>query len=374
MEYFRLADSIRAKGKEYRVETRNLVHENKIICSLFEGGKVLDRKELDYVSSLGEPDVLRLLRSIHQEMIKGLENLCQISETVAQREHAVSRYRIGRVFYEKRMYEEAINQFSEAIQLDSRLVEAYLGLGLTYTAIGLLDEAIHIYRKCLALQPEYADVHCRLGQAYRKKTLLSEAIIEFQKAIDLNPRYEEAYYYLSLTSLEQMIDNKKTGEKDLENVTQKIVPLFQKVAQLNPRVQNQHFLQGMDFLLGHQLESAREEFSRARVEGLQPHGSEIWNDLYLKFMYQTPQLDENLLRNYVDKLKMILEENPYYADMNNYLGVAYVVQSRYFLEKAIAQFRKALEINPQYREAQRNLSLVNNESRGFMILLRTILG
>jgi len=373
LEYFRLVDSIRARGKEYRVETRNLVNENKIICSLFEGGKVLDRKELDYASSLGETDVLRLLRSIHQEMINSLENLCQISETIAQREHAVSRYRIGRLFYEKRMYEEAVSQFSEAIQLDTRLVEAYLGLGLTYAAMGLLDEAIHIYRKCLDFKPEYADVHCRLGQVYRKKTLLPEAIIEFQKAIDLNPRYEEAYYYLALTSLEQMINHKKTGEKELENVTEKIVPLFQKVAQLNPRVQNQHFIQGIDFLLSHQLESAREEFSRARVEGLQPHGSEIWNEIYLKFMYQTPQLDEYLLQNYVDKLKMILEENPYYADINNYLGVAYVIQSRYFLEKAIAQFQKALETNPQYHEAQRNLSLVNNESRGFMILLRIIL-
>lgn len=374
MEYFRLADDIHAQEKEYRVETRNLVPENKIVSTLFEGGKVLDRKEMDYVASLKETEVLRLLRSIHQGMITDLKSLCQISENIAQRDHAISRYRIGWVFYEKKMFEEAISQFSEAIQLDPRLVEAYLGLGLTYNAMGLFDEAIHIYRKCLALQPEYPDLHCRLGQVYFKKDLISEAIMEFQKAIELNPRYEEAYYYLGVTYLEQMIRGKKTGEKSLEVLTEKIIPLFQEVTQLNPQIQNEHFLRGMDFIRGHQPESAREEFYRARVDGLQPHGPGIWNDFYLKFLYQTTQLDERTLQNYVDKLQMILEEHPGYADINNYQGVAYIVQARYLLEKAIVQFKKALEINPQYREAQKNLSLVTYENRGFTILLRSILG
>ncbi|WKZ33909.1 MAG: tetratricopeptide repeat protein [Thermodesulfobacteriota bacterium] len=59
------------------------------------------------------------------------------------------------------------------------------------------------------------------------------------------------------------------------------------------------------------------------------------------------------------RLEKVAAEKTAFADVHNMLGLVYYNASRH--EDAIAAFRKAIEINPNYTEASLNLAVVYNE-------------
>ena len=90
-------------------------------------------------------------------------------------------------------------------------------------------------------------------------------------------------------------------------------------------------------------------------------------------MYGGKGLDNETIHRYEDRLKLALEENEYYADIWNNLGVIHLIQCRNLFLQALNDFRKALEINPDFEKAKKNQKLVENDGKEFLILLRAIL-
>ena len=82
---------------------------------------------------------------------------------------------------------------------------------------------------------------------------------------------------------------------------------------------------------------------------------------------------DDFIYGYTDQLKQTVDKFPKYADLRNNLGIAYLIQCRNLFLNALEQFRYALEINPQYKKAKKNLKLAENDGKGFLILLRAIL-
>jgi hypothetical protein len=50
----------------------------------------------------------------------------------------------------------------------------------------------------------------------------------------------------------------------------------------------------------------------------------------------------------------VIEEYPHYADLHHHLGVAYLIKCRFDVSKSLREFKKALEINPQFQKAITN--------------------
>ena len=50
-----------------------------------------------------------------------------------------------------------------------------------------------------------------------------------------------------------------------------------------------------------------------------------------------------------------------------------MIQGRNLLLRAKEEFKNALDINPKFEKADKNLKLVENDGRGFLILLRALL-
>lgn len=99
---------------------------------------------------------------------------------------AVSALRAGRA-------QEALHEYDEALKMDDRFHEAYLGRGLVYEfGFGKLAEAERDYRRAIALQREFPEAHNNLGQLLAKTGRLDEAVREFDAALaDL--MYREPY-------------------------------------------------------------------------------------------------------------------------------------------------------------------------------------
>lgn len=97
----------------------------------------------------------------------------------------------GNVHYKQGEFEEAINAYNKAIQLDPTLGWPYSNLALTYLTMGQCAEAILLYRKSIELlnsNEEKAISWNGLGNVYRCINDYANAVAAYQKAAELDPR------------------------------------------------------------------------------------------------------------------------------------------------------------------------------------------
>jgi tetratricopeptide (TPR) repeat protein len=80
-----------------------------------------------------------------------------------------------------------------------KLANEHFRLGNLYLEFSLLDEAIEEFRKALKLRSNLADVRTRLGVALRDKGLYDESVKELQYAKNANILYGPAWVQLGLT-------------------------------------------------------------------------------------------------------------------------------------------------------------------------------
>jgi tetratricopeptide (TPR) repeat protein len=93
----------------------------------------------------------------------------------------------------RRLFDQAIEAYSKAIELRPFLADAHVGLGDAKAAKGDTDGAIGAYQKALGINPVNPRVHMSLGKIYySEKGLYYEAVSAYKKAIDFDPTSVEA--------------------------------------------------------------------------------------------------------------------------------------------------------------------------------------
>lgn len=106
---------------------------------------------------------------------------------------------LGDLFFNspRRLYAQAIEAYTKAVELYPEYADAYVGLGEVMSAQGKQEEAVAAYQKALSIEPDEPRIHFGLGKIYyNEKGLYHEAVTEYQKAITLDPRFLEAYLNL----------------------------------------------------------------------------------------------------------------------------------------------------------------------------------
>ena len=78
--------------------------------------------------------------------------------------------------------------------------QGWLQKGVALESQGVYEEAIQMYTKAIELDDHYADAYLKRGQAYRvaHSTEPMEALEDFNKAVALDPTNAEAYYQRGL--------------------------------------------------------------------------------------------------------------------------------------------------------------------------------
>lgn len=84
-------------------------------------------------------------------------------------------------------YSLAINDYTEAIRLNSKSFNAYFKRGSLYLAQQKYDEAINDYTKAIEIDPKSADAYNSRGVAHSWKNERNLAIDDFRAALELNP-------------------------------------------------------------------------------------------------------------------------------------------------------------------------------------------
>jgi len=90
-------------------------------------------------------------------------------------------------------YREAAEDFTQAIKLDPKYIEAYFKRGYSYTWVSKHQEALTDFNQAIVLDPNYLDAYLNRGWSQLFLQNDQAALEDFNRAIRLNPNYADAY-------------------------------------------------------------------------------------------------------------------------------------------------------------------------------------
>ena len=116
----------------------------------------------------------------------------------------------GKEYLKQSNYQNAIKQFSKALEKNPDHWKAYLYRGIAYEKTNKTDHAITDFSSVLELIPnlkhhigkfpsdEWAGIYVKRGVLYNQKNMYEQAIIDFNEALELDSSNKAAYYFRAI--------------------------------------------------------------------------------------------------------------------------------------------------------------------------------
>ncbi len=101
----------------------------------------------------------------------------------------------------------AVKHYRRALELDDRMLEALINLGMSLRGLADLDAAIEVYKSALDVQENIPETHNNLGTVYLLKNETDLAMKCFERAIEINPDFAGGHNNLARACL-------RTGRMD----------------------------------------------------------------------------------------------------------------------------------------------------------------
>ncbi|MEK7729273.1 MAG: tetratricopeptide repeat protein [candidate division KSB1 bacterium] len=358
------------------MQTTYSAGNEKIISHVFDQGRIIDQRELSCAGEPAPDSLPKKLKAVHFDMISEMELLFFMAEKVRRAKHAGSCIRLGQVFIEKNLFVDALAVLQIAQELTPDAPEVCLYRGIALLRQNELDQAEEMLRHGLQRAPSYADLHYYLGVTCLEQHHLLAALSEFETALGINPKFFWAKFHLALGLLQTLHSSFET-ENNLPPPSIRLKRAQEHLAgvlQTPSTIKDVSKLQGvLDLMRMGEMTAALDELQNLRREALTEFSFGFENEFYLKFIYGGKSRDEAFVERYAERLRAAMQETPEYADLHNHLGIAYLIQCRNLFLRALDEFRAALKINPNYKRAERNLKISENDGKGFLILLRALL-
>lgn len=131
---------------------------------------------------------------------------------------AIDYYNSGNDYKSKDLYDNAIEDYNKAIQLDPNLAQAYGNRGLTYLNKSQYDKAIEDFNKVIALIPDHPFGYINRALAHGYKGDYEMSIEDCNKAIALDSDDPSAYINRALA-----YSSKGENDKAIENCNKALV-------------------------------------------------------------------------------------------------------------------------------------------------------
>jgi tetratricopeptide (TPR) repeat protein len=100
----------------------------------------------------------------------------------------------GRYYGDRRMWDEAITEFTVVITRQMDFARVYIGRGLAYKNKGDNDKAISDFTKSIEINPRIASAYLKRGSLYAGKSMHNQAISDFDKTIKIQPNLVLSYF------------------------------------------------------------------------------------------------------------------------------------------------------------------------------------
>jgi Flp pilus assembly protein TadD len=111
---------------------------------------------------------------------------------------AVVHARCGLALGNLGKWDQAVNQFIRATDLDPRYSEGHAGLAYALANLKRLKEALAEARIAVSLAPNDPDTHSNLAWVYAKKGDYLSAAVEYRLALKIDPKNAERHKALGM--------------------------------------------------------------------------------------------------------------------------------------------------------------------------------
>jgi tetratricopeptide (TPR) repeat protein len=381
LKNFGLHSKINLESREFHIHTGSVNEKNMVVCEIFESGKFITTRSQEFLRRSDDREMreLNFVRSfaqrLHNDLIDEIELLFKVDKKIRLLHQHVPHFKLGSVFYNMNFIDEAIDNFSRAIDIDPNYIPAYIRLGKCFYAKNDHESAVETLEKAYVLKPEFPDVSNSLGVGYTLLQDYERAAELLQQAIRKNPDYEEANFNLGIVLFRSTLVDSEDEEKLV--VPSRVIRYIRALKTLE-RYSEKEWVEVFDETLEILKEGEKEKVLDA-LEKLQIRLATYLKinttieTFFLKFMYGGRELSPKELEEYELRIQHDVAERENFADFWNEMGMVHMIQCRNLFLRSLEEFEKAVNLNDKYGEAKRNLELIKNNKKGFLILLRAIL-
>lgn len=390
---------------------RSIAHQSRIECYLYTPQHVKyvaagDRNASKEDVQKGVRRVCSNLQEIpepHHSADAIATSLCYLrsylnSSRFEGKKQAQEHYNSGLVHLDNKKYSEAINGFSEAVNIDPIDAKAHYGMGRAYFEQRKLTEAenslketfrlendnyqdaqkllnaidsyhsgcnclnnsewniaIDKFQESINLEPIFTEAHCELGRAYLKVGSLEAAKNATEAALKLRDDYPAARKLLYDVKMKSYYKGKTYFNR--KEYDQAIFEL-QRAVEIDRGFKGAYLYLGKTYFKLGDLEAAEKETRDAlRVDLNYELASELLEEIKKKHKeqgddYRKKKVYTEALKSYQHAIRI----DDKYKDAYNNLGIVYRNMKEY--EKAVEAYQRAIDIDARCHVIHNNLSIV----------------
>ncbi len=348
-------------GKEYHLKTYTDKY-NTLTSELTLNGNLITRKNVKLKKEVDEKELIAYIEQIHKDYIHELSVLNHISEEEENQQNVKFLLFLGAVYYTKGLIDESAVIFKKALKWESNCVEAYNYLGAIALKRQDVPLAIDYLKRAATLSPDLLETKLKLVDAYLELGNTKKAEEELMRITKHHPEYHYSYWYLSLLFIKKLILGNFRPNEDLE-IFQQTVEMLKKGFQLAKDVINKDtFEQAFIAFNGSQYEEAYKCIQMIIESCKNSFLNKEIDNFHIVLMEYKKTKDISVVRRAVDEFRQLLTEKPN-EDLHNKLGILEFLSAQDMLKSAYEHFKNAIDINPNYLNAQKNLNIIKTYTR-----------
>ncbi|HUO57104.1 MAG TPA: tetratricopeptide repeat protein [bacterium] len=366
-----LTSLIEIEGKNFTIATTPVSGKNRVSSLVQLGGRAISQREFDLPEGLDEDGLKHYLHETHRIRSVELESIFRLNRKIDEKPTPDACWKIGVIFLSNGFYEDARQKFLKSLEMDPHHLQALKSYGITLALLEDFDGALATLNHARELGPSFADIYFHVGNIHLYKRELDEAVQCYLQALQINPRYADARLRLATacvgylaSSSNSLVDNR------IQEMSERAKSEAETAATLNPKVRNRAFMLATDYLKNRKYSQAFQAFMDVRPKYVPRIGDEIIFFFTLTLLYGSEGIDLQMTDQYIDRLTKVIEEYPHYADLHHHLGTAYLIKCRFDVNRSMKEFKKALEINPQFQKAVTNFGETEGLHKNILTVLK----
>jgi tetratricopeptide (TPR) repeat protein/S1-C subfamily serine protease len=240
------------------------------------------------------------------------------------------------IYYKLKEYKQAIDDYNQVIQIDPQNATYYGARGFAYFELKEYKQAINDWSQVIKFDPKDATYYGLRGNTYLLSKEYRQAINDYTQAIKIDPK--NANYYSGRGIAHHLLEDYKQA---IDNYTQAIKIDPKKIINLR----------GAAYLQLKEYKLAIDDYNQAIQ--LDPKNAIYYGtrgDAYLQLKDY-----KQAINDYTQAIKL----KPDYPEAYYVRGIAHYFLKDY--KQAIDDWNQAIKLKPDYPEAYRNLGIVSYE-------------
>ncbi len=220
-----------------------------------------------------------------------------------------------------------------AVQLEPANVECLLRLAQLHHYLKRYDEELELLSKILDIDTRNSQAYFMKGMVHKDMGDTSKAMVNMQLAVQMDPDYYNAYIQMGIIAAAQK--------------NPLAVDYYLNALEIQPTSEEALYNLGMYYQQTDQYNPAIETYTA--LLKVNPHHFDAHFNLGMIHAYKLDVVDEGL-----KYFNMAIIDNP--GEPRGYYGRGYCYEKKGDVNAATADYKKALEIDPQYTSAAKALS------------------